>query len=170
MKNNFSKSIDLFATSFIRQMGREAARSTYKDLTNGNGKNMTATAAGIINNSFTPKFLFRDYLLIAVALYFSFLCPLFALIPFIYGYLRVKGKKVKGHEKKRVNYYTQDRRYRTGQRYCGSVQKWVSKDKARMECSESEISTARKFGIAEMAISGLVFIFTSVVWLIGITA
>ena len=140
--------MSIFGNSFVRQMGREVAHSTYKEMTS-----YYSELAKIDEESYTTRLLFNNYAWIVISIIIAIFVPLIMVIPFIVGLTRIFSPKVIGHYRGVSNTFKYDGRCRGGKRYCGSDEIWVKVKKSRKDCTDQQKKEAMIAGIIEVVIS-----------------
>ena len=112
--------MSIFGNSFVRQMGREVAHSTYKEMTS-----YYSELASIDEESYTTRLLPYNYCWIVISIIIAIFVPHIMVIPFIIGLTRIFSPKVIGHYRGTNNTFKYDGRCRSGKRYCGSDETWI---------------------------------------------
>ena len=107
--------MSIFGNSFVRQMGREVAHSTYKEMTS-----YYSELASIDEESYTTRLLFNNYVYIVISIIIGIFVPLIMVIHFIVGLTRILYPKVIGHYRGMNNTFKYDGRCRGCKRYCCS--------------------------------------------------
>ena len=151
--------MNTFTNSFIRQMGREVAHSTYKNLTDYDN-----SLTCVDETTFTTKFIFYNYVLFFSACFFGIFFPFIMIVPFICGLKRLFSNKIKGYCKGTYSIHKFDRRCNGGKRYCGSTESFVSVKKDKSECTLKQIRIYRIFGIIEVVLSSYLFVLFIRFW------
>ena len=150
--------MSIFGNSFVRQMGREVAHSTYKEMTS-----YYSELASIDEESYTTRLLFNNYVYIVISIIIAIFVPLIMVIPFIVGLTRIFSPKVIGHYRGVNNTFKYDGRCRGGKRYCGSDETWVKIKKSRKDCTEQQKKEAMIAGIIEITISVITVIVIAII-------
>ena len=138
----------IFRDSFVRQMGREFAHSTYKEMTSYNSE-----LAKIDEESYTTRLLSNNYSWIVISIIIAIFVPHIMIIPFIVGLVRIFSPKVIGHYRGTNRIFKYDRRCRGGKRYCGTEENWIKVRKPRKDCTDQQKREAMIAGIIEVVIS-----------------
>ena len=148
-----------FKNAFVRQMGREFAHDTYKEM-----GSYESELKSVDENTFTSKLVGIDYAWIVVASIASLFFPFIMIVPFIMGIIRLAGPKVRGHYRGLVNNYKYDARCRGGKKYLGKSEQWVKAKRPKEDCTEDQVRDGKMAGVVEIAISVIVFALTMMVW------
>lgn len=155
-----------FANAFVRQMGRECAHATFKEATT----NYNEELRSVNEKTLTMKFIGLNYGWFIVSCILGLFFPFIMMIPFIVGAIRLFSNKVWAHYKGVYSVYKQDGRCRGGQRYCGEREGWIKAKLPKESCTESQILTAKAFGLAEMLVSLIMFILLYAFWVNALAA
>ena len=150
--------MSIFGNSFVRQMGREVAHSTYKEMTS-----YYSELASIDEESYTTRLLPYNYGWIVISIIIAIFVPHIMVIPFIIGLTRIFSPKVIGHYRGTNNTFKYDGRCRGGKRYCGSDETWIKIKKSRKDCTDQQKKEAMISGIIEITISVITVIVIAII-------
>ena len=148
-----------FKNAFVRQMGREFAHSTYKEM-----GSYESELNSVDETTFTAKLVSINYVWIFIASVASLFCPFAMVVPFIMGIVRLVSPMVRGHYRGLMDNYKYDARYRGGKKYLGKNEQWVKAKKSREDCTEGQIRDSKMAGVIEISISIAVFVLTMLIW------